>query len=203
MLGTELQKHLEVIAPKHDEMDILKPETYLKDKFDIIIHAAAYTDLVSAETTKKVECYMTNVLATKWLSEFYKDSLFVYISSEYAVHPANWYSQTKRMGEDVLYLHHNHLIIRTLFKPRPFEHPKACVDQWTQGDYVDVVAPMIAERVSWGPEYWRDFQKRGEQILLLGTGRKSLYELARQTRPDVIPCLVEDIKTVKLPHDYL
>lgn len=192
LLGTELRRHLDFIAPTHSEMDILKPETYVKNDFDIVVHAAAYIKQSAAENEDKMKCYMTNVLATKWLCEFYRGAKFVYISSEYAFNPVNWYSNTKKWGEDVVKnFAKDFLIIRTLFKPRPFPHDKACVDQWTYGDYVDVIAPMIIANL----------HKDG--IIHLGTGRKTTYELAKQTKPDVIPCLVDDITSVKLPKDYI
>ena len=192
LLGTELQKHLEVIAPKHEEMDILNPDTYIIGKFDMIIHSAAYTNLMKAEDKEKTKCYMTNVMATKWLCEFYRNSKFIYISSEYASNPVNWYSWTKLWGENMVKeFGGKHLIIRTLFKPYPFPHLKACVDQWTMGDYVDIIAKQIVELID------------KEGVIWTGTGRKTTYELAKRTRQDVEPCLVDDIGEIKLPKDYI
>lgn len=194
-LGRELIKYVpehEIVAPTMEEMDITKPETYLKNDFNMVIHCAAYIDLVKAENEDKILCYMTNVLGTKWLAQFYKDSdKFVYISSEYASNPVNWYSWTKLWGEDVVRRFRNHLIIRTSFKYRPFKYDKACIDQWTCADYIDVIAPMIVKKLGKSGLVW------------VGTERKTTYELAKQTRPDVEPCLVDDIKTVNLPKDYI
>lgn len=196
LLGTELQKYIEVVAPSHKEMDILRPETYIKDDFDIVIHAAAYTNLLKAEKEDKLLCYMTNVLATKWLAEFYKDSKFVYISSEYAYEPVNWYSWTKLWGEEVI-SHPNRLILRTLFKPRPFPHTKACVDQWTFGGYVDEITPRIVDTIN----KFNKEMTRQPWLVGMGRGKITTYELAKQTRPDVEPCLVEDIKEINLPRN--
>ena len=41
---------------------------------------------------------------------------------------------TKRMAEDLVRYHPNHLIIRTLFKATPWPFEKAFIDQWTEGD---------------------------------------------------------------------
>ena len=191
-LGKEMRKHLawDVTAPTMEEMDITRPETYIENTFDMVIHCAAYIDLVKAEGEDKMKCYMTNVMATKWLAKFYKDSKFVYISSEYASNPVNWYSWTKRWGEDMVKGYKNHLIVRTSFKYRPFKHDKACVDQWTCADYIDVIAPAIV----------RKLDRKG--LVWVGTERKTTYELAKQTKSDVEPCFVDDIKTVALPKDY-
>lgn len=191
-LGTELRKYLDTTSPTLDEMDILKPETYIQEDFDMIIHCAAYVDLVKAEKEDKILCYMTNVLGTKWLREFYKYSKFIYISSEYASNPVNWYSWTKLWGENVVKeTDGNYLIVRTSFRPRPFQHIKACVDQWTIADYVDIIAPKIIEVLYKSGTVW------------IGTKRKTTYELAKQTKPDIEPCLVEDIKEINLPKDYI
>mgnify|MGYP001611311430 CR=1 FL=1 len=191
-LGTEFRKYLDTVSPTLEDMDILKPETYVRSDFDMVIHCAAYVNLVKAEKEDKTLCYMTNVLGTKWLREFYKNSKFVYISSEYASNPANWYSWTKLWGENVVKeFSSDYLIVRTSFKPRPFQHPKACADQWTIADYVDVIAPKIVKILDQEGSTW------------VGTGRKTTYELALQTNPDVVPCLVEDITDIVLPKDYI
>ncbi len=36
----------------------------------------------------------------------------------------------------------------------------------------------------------------------IGTGRKTMFELARRTKPDIKGISVDDIKGVKLPYDY-
>jgi len=63
----------------------------------------------------------------------------------------------------------------------------------TNGDYVDVITPMIVKEIL----------KHNRGIINLGTGRKSMFELARRTKPDIKANSVDDIKNVKLPHDYI
>lgn len=197
LLGKELQKNEsllngEVDAPTHKEFDIVTDKLLVT--YDLIIHAAAYTNLIKAEE-EKLNCYLTNVIGTKRLAS--SGIPIVYISTEYSAHPVNYYSETKKEGEDVIkFFSSSYLIIRTLFKPRPFPHPQACVDQWTQGDYVDIIAPLIIERIN----LYED--KLLNNLVYIGTERKTTYELAQRTRPDVLPCLVEDIKTIQLPKDY-
>lgn len=85
------------------------------------------------------------------------------------------------------------LIVRTLFKPRPYKHAVAPVDQWTTGDYVDVIAPMIARAVK--------LFAAGELdgVIHVGTEKKTTYELARRTRA-VRPARLSDFP-VRLPRD--
>ena len=190
LLASELKKHIQYYAPTSSEMDITKPIT-LEGEYDTIIHCAAYTDVAKAETEKE-KCYEVNVKGTENLINRYKDSYFVYISSEYANHPLNFYSYTKQWAEELVKKHPNHLIIRTLFKPYPFPFEYAFIDQFTNGDYVHVIAKLISREIFRGTN----------GCVHLGTGRKTMYQLAKMSRPDVKPNSVDDIKNVRIPKDY-
>ena len=89
-----------------------------------------------------------------------------------------------------------YLIIRTLFKPRPYPFNVAFGDQYTRGDYVDVIAKLIAKAI-------KKWDKKTSKTIHVGTRRKTLYELAKQTRPDVKMNSIHDIKGVTIPADYL
>lgn len=203
LLGQELQKYINCYNPTHEAMDITKRQNVASD-FDMIVHCAAYTDIVKAEEDRE-SCYAVNVRGTKHMAQL--GLPIVYISTEYIFgggrgnyktsdppDPINYYALTKLLGEDMCSYAPASLIIRCVFKPIPFEHTKACTDQWTSGDYVDKIAVIIAGIIN-------GWSKKGHHVLHVGTGRKSIYELARQTRPDVEPCLRSDIKSVKLPMD--
>lgn len=205
MLGQELQKYITCDAPSHKELDICDISTVLKyrdshDRYDLIIHAAAYTDVVKAEEESS-ECMEVNVNGTINLLDVFDEIPFVYISSEYAHKPVNVYSNTKLLSEKVVelmgqgYYGAPYYIIRTLFKPNPFPWEKAFVDQYTQGDYVDVIAPLIADKIM----MW---DLKSSNFDYVGTGRKTMFELAKRTRPDVKPISVDDITNVTLPKDY-
>src|SRR5216683_7353929 len=83
-------------APTSKELNIVGH--VIPGDYDLIIHAAAYTDVVGAQTNKG-ECFDVNVLGTINLARAYKDVPFVFISSEYAHNPVNFYSLTKWLGE--------------------------------------------------------------------------------------------------------
>lgn len=199
LLGKELRKLFpDIVAPTHEEMDIIKDEGALG--FELIVHCAAYTDVARAENQKQL-CYDTNVIGTRKLAD--TGIPMVYISTEYVFNgekgmykeenypdPLNFYALTKLLGEYEARRTRN-IVIRTCFKPRPFEHAAACVDQFTSGDYVDVIVPEIALAI-------RNWKKMPSTIHI-GTERKSVFDLAKQTR-DVIPITVETIG-VKLPRD--
>ncbi|OGI95618.1 hypothetical protein A2917_03655 [Candidatus Nomurabacteria bacterium RIFCSPLOWO2_01_FULL_42_17] len=196
-LATELKKHLEGDYLSKEDLDFTKP-IELKTKYNLIVHAGAYTNVKAAEFEEKKECFMVNVYGTFNLTQHYKDIPFIFISTEYARNPLGVYALTKKLGEEIVKTHPNHLIIRTLFKPNPFPFPKAYIDQYTQGDYVDVIAELLAKKIL-------DWNRKTSGLEYVGTGRKTMFELAQRTRPDVKPNSVQDYIAetgVLIPNDY-
>lgn len=197
-LATELKKHLEGDYVGIENWDFIYQVP--KGEYDLILHLGAYTDVQKAEKEVK-KCFDTNVIGTYNLVETYKDTPFIYISTEYANKPLGVYALSKQLGEEVVKTHPNHLILRTSFKPTPFPFPYAYEDQYTQGDYVDVIAKELARIV-------KNIDRNLSNMTgYLGTGRKTMYQMAQRTRPDVLPNKVNDynakIGKVLIPHDYL
>lgn len=191
-LGKELQKIQDFFAPPHRVFDILNPKS--APDVDMVVHAAAYTKVEEAEVNRN-ECLDLNVKGTLNLLNLYPKIPFVYISTEYAHNPVNFYSLTKSMAEQLVTYHSApYLIIRCLFKKRPWEYPYAFKDKFTLGDYSDVIAEKIMKEIN----NW-DLKSK---LIYVGTGRKSYYDLARETKLDVIPNSIKDIKGVKIPSDY-
>lgn len=194
LLGRELRKYSDYIAPTHKEMDITKPQAIKAaiDKYSpkIIVHAAAYTEVSKAdkEPEDMAACYLVNVVGTRNIVKSAGDIPIIYISTEYVLEPVNFYSLTKLQGEKEVERAKKYYIIRTLFKPRPFEHPVACTDMWTLGDYVDVIAPLIDKFI----------QAPKGKIVYIGTGRKTVFALAKQSRTNVKP-VTRDKIDVRLP----
>ena len=204
VLGTELQKYIECYAPSHADFDILDVDGNLAKlnvkQYDIVIHSAAYTDVPGAEIEKK-KCFDINVKGTLRLLQAFPSAFFVYISSEYANKPMNYYSWTKLWGEEMVEKSLSpYLIVRTLFKPNPFPYEYAFFDQYTTGDYVDVIAPMIVKEIMKGSKKDNGLHRR--EMISLGTGRKTMFELARRTKPNIKAITIDDVKGVVLPKDY-
>ena len=195
-LGTEFKKFQDpfIWFPSHRTLDITK-KIIPKKGIQTIIHAAGYTDVAGAEKNQEL-CYKVNVEGTQNLLKAYPKASFIFISSEYAYKPVNYYSVTKALAEREIALSGNeYLIIRTLFKPRPYPYERAFIDQYTMGDYVDVIAKKIKlEIMSWS------FDKN--KLVYVGTSRKTIYELAKQTKPNIKKASVNDVTTVRLPYDY-
>ena len=194
-LGTELQDYLRCFAPTSEEFDITKKITKPNPYIDLVIHCAAYTDVTKAENERK-DCYDVNVQGTVNLLRGFNVP-FVYISTEYAKSPVNYYSETKLAGETaVKALAKNYLIIRTLFKAVPYPYDKAFTDKWTNGDEVTTIAPLVAKKIM-------DWLKNdlSSQTVNIGTGRKSFYQIAVKSKPNIKKCSINDIKDVVLPTD--
>jgi len=192
-LGTELRKLIECDAPSHRKLDVTKKIFWPRD-YALIIHCVGFTSVARAET-EKTKCFNTNVIGTYNMALHFTGIPFVHISTEYVYNPVNFYSRTKVMSEKML--RNPSLCIRTLFKPRPYPFNRAWTDQYTRGDYVDVIAPMIVgEILRW--------DKKCSRTVDVGTGRKSIYELAKQSRPRVKKAKLAETKLpVILPMDYI
>jgi dTDP-4-dehydrorhamnose reductase len=200
LLGKELLKHLTgVITPTHEEFDIVKDKGPITN-VDLIVHCAAFTKVLDAETHRQ-ECFDVNVRGTANLTR-HKIPI-VYISTEYVFdgekgnyseeeypYPVNFYAYTKLLGEYEC-RRTEHVIVRTLFKSWPFRYDMAPQDQYTSGDYVGVIAPMIAWVV-------KNFNKC-PSILHIGTEKKTIFDLARQSRK--VRAVNRYQIPVKLPQD--
>jgi dTDP-4-dehydrorhamnose reductase len=190
-LGTELKKHLKAQYPTKEQLDVTR--CWGVPDCDLLVHMASYTNVDEAEKDKSW-CFRVNVLGTNRLLEKYPDAPFVFISTEH-VNADGTYFNSKLIGELLVKnLSKSYLIIRTLFKPNPWPWEFAFEDQYTQGDYVDVIAPLIAKEI----KEWDGVSKS----IMVGTGRKTMYELAKRTKSDVKPNSVNDL-LLKRPHDYI
>ena len=143
LLGTELQKHLKARYLTRCQLDI----TDIKFRYDgdLIVHLACYTNVDRAEVEKE-ECFDVNVVGTYNVLRHYRRPI-VYLSTEH-VYAEGVHYKSKLIGELLVKtLSNNYLIVRTLFKSNPYPWDYAFKDQMTRGDYVDVIAPMIADEI--------------------------------------------------------
>ncbi|GHF37222.1 dTDP-4-dehydrorhamnose reductase [Deinococcus metalli] len=197
-LGRELRRLMpEVVAPTSQELDVTEAAQVLsvvrEVTPEVIVHAAAYTDVTRAET-ERAACWAVNVSGTRHVAAATTavNAKLVHISTDYVFSGemggyregdtpgpvANHYALTKLVAEEAARSAREHLIIRTSFRPRDFAYPVAFTDMYTSQDYVDVLAPLLADVI-------RHARVIQEPVLHVGTGRKSVYELARRRRPDV------------------
>lgn len=197
-LGQELLRLAPgIVAPTKAELDITRPSTIeaalKKYGCDVVVHAAAYTNVAGAEREREA-CWHVNVEGTRNISRVASEhGLFlVHISTDYvfegtrggyreqdSVGPVrNYYALSKLVAEEIVRIVPRHLIIRTSFRPREWPYPSAFADVFTSQDYVDVIAPKVAIALA-------HLSEIPYRTLHIATERKSVYELARQRKPDV------------------
>ena len=141
-LGRELHSELprlgvEAFFPSRDELDVTLPGTIRAalDRYepDVVVHAAAYTDVKRAETQKEL-CWRVNVGGTRNMVRALAGcaAKLVYISTDYVfwgdkggyteedpVGPVrNYYALSKLAAEEVARVYTDILAIRTSFRPR-------------------------------------------------------------------------------------
>nr|WP_244977015.1 NAD(P)-dependent oxidoreductase [Deinococcus humi] len=201
-LGTELcdllpEQGVEVVAPNSSELDItdraLVEAVVRRERPSVIVHAAAYTDVGGAERDRD-RCWAVNVRGTRNMAQAANaiGAKLVQISTDYVFNGdtgnyceddtpgpvVNFYALSKLVAEEAARSAERHLIIRTSFRPREFQYPVAYSDVFTGQDYVDIIAPMIAQAVLHAPDI-------EDEVLHIVTGRKSVFELAQRRSPDV------------------
>jgi len=193
-LGRELlpllrKEGASVMAPSRSEWNVTSRPCGLAMPSipDLVIHAAAYTDVSKAEEERH-ECQYLNVEATRRVSKLAYDlnAKLVYISSDYVnVEPMGFYAFTKKAGEAFI-SKRTGLIIQTSFKPRGMWGEDALRGVfhpvYTNCDWVDVIAEKIVGAICEG--------KTG--LVNIGTERKTLKELAQQEYPRVKTIPVEE-----------
>lgn len=197
-LGTELQILLpNLVAPPSTELDVTDAgqvqRILEREKPDLVLHAAAYTNVGAAEQERE-RCWRINVEGTRNVARAVRTmgAKLIHISTDYVFSGeqgnyreedvpgpvVNYYSLTKLVAEEAARSAGNVLIVRTSFRPRTFQYPVAFGDVFTSQDYVDIIAPMIAEVVLHAPYI-------SDQILHVATERKSVFDLARRRNVEV------------------
>lgn len=191
-LGTELQKHSNFYAPNSHVFNIVNPnKDWLLNncpQIDGILHCAADTqnNKMQTDLDQAISATMTNVLGTanmvKLANEL--DVPLFHISTETCIDPYNTYAKTKLLAEDMARFAKKHVIIRTSFRDNPYEYLKAPIDMWTIGDDIEIVAKLIIDRLS---------RKYSNKLEYIGTPAKTMYDLAKKTRPDVEPTTITEL----------
>jgi len=157
---------------------------------DIIVNCIGWTDTYSKERGKH---WRINYEFVVNLADFCdcRDIQLVHISTDYIyanseggsakkeddvpVHQNTWYAYTKLISDAYVQLMNEYLLVRCSFKPKPFPYEKAFGNVKGNFDYVDVIAGQIIDLIN--------EQRTG--VWNIGTAFKSVYDLAKQTKPDI------------------
>jgi dTDP-4-dehydrorhamnose reductase len=195
LLGTELVKQTgwDYISRKKDGIDFRDIDSYKDHLFgyDEIINCIACTNTYDEN---KEENWNTNYKGVVDLVDYLtgKDMKLVYFSTDYIyanskknaseddvpVHIGNWYGYSKVISEPYIELRlDKYLILRGTHKPRPFIFDKALISQVGNFDYIDTVVKIYIDLI----------EGDAQGIYNVGTELKTMYDLARKSRDDVVP----------------
>lgn len=192
-----------ILTPSHEILDItsedMVQEYFLKFGMDgkkcyapsLLIHCAALTGLEKCDTYKDI-AYHINVMGTRNLLRVCKQYgiFMIYISTDYVFdgthesgysendipNPLSYYAKTKWGGE-LLVESYGQRIIRTSFCKEPWPHEFAYADKYTSADTISIISQYVFE-VCLRYSEW-------EGILHVGTAKKTFYDLAHRSKPNV------------------
>lgn len=209
-LGTELHKQSGWPCATHraknlidltDRNNIYNTLSYLKHNKDlkIVINAAANTNTLA---TEKEDLFDVNIKGVYDLVDVCKMNYLklVHISTDYiyANTPSpsseedvpstipTWYCYSKLVSDGIVQAglaKHLYLIIRTSFKEKPFQYKEAWSNIICNTDYTDVIASKIITLINNG----------AQGIYNVGSESKTIYDLAKQTKKDVLPVYNKNI----------
>jgi len=197
LLGSEITKqtHWDYISRRKDGIDFDNLDSYKHylTNYDEIFNCVGYTDTYSNdrkqhwETNYRSVCDLTDFCSTSNKKFIHVSSDVVYSHSkpgasekDVPVHCNNWYGYTKLLGDGYVQLRSNDfLLFRCSFKPSPCKWNKAIVSQIGNFDYVNVIASFMIKLINQ--------DKQG--VYNLGTDIKTIYELAKQTNPEIEPMI--------------
>ena len=192
-------ERITVVSPTSAELDVTDRGSFehaaRAADVDVIVHAAAFTDVGGAER-QRARCWDVNVVGTRNAASAAAASgaTLVHVSTDYVFWGdrggyaeddvpgpvRNYYALTKLVAEEAARAARSRLIVRTSFRPREWPYPEAFTDLYTSQDYVDVIAPEVALVVL-------NAARVPYEVLHVATERKSVYELASRRAPAVRP----------------
>lgn len=184
--------------------------TIRRQRPDVVLHAAAWTDVRAAEGARRA-CWDVNVVGTRNVAAAAAavGARLVHVSTDYVFWGGddrpeggyredhvpgpvrNHYALTKLVAEEAVrasagagtgapHAATAPLVLRTSFRPTHWPHPKAFDDVFTSQDYVDVIAAELALLLA-------NLERVTVDTLHVVTERKSVYDLAKRRNPDVVP----------------
>lgn len=195
LLGSEIIKQTgwEYLSNKKDNIDVVNDFHGFIDIIDeinpdTIINCIGYTNTYDS---KKEKHWKINYQFVVYLVQYcdQRNIKLVHVSTDYLyangkgnngeenvpVHQETWYSYTKLLSDAYVQLNNNYLMFRCSFKPTPFPYEKAYDNVKGNFDYVDVIAKQMIELIN----------EDREGVWNIGTEYKSIYDLAKQTKPNI------------------
>jgi dTDP-4-dehydrorhamnose reductase len=207
LLGSEIIKQTGWQYLSHDShgIDVIKDFDGLLPMIDdidpdVVVNCIGYTNTYDKdrylhwELNYKFVANLVDFCDSRNIKLVHVSSDYIYANwregpvkeTDVPVNQNTWYAYTKLLSDAYVQLRiDNYLMVRCSFKPTPFPYDNAFTNIWGSFDYVDVIAGQLIELIN----------EDRNGIWNIGTKYKSVYNLARQTKPDVGMS-----KSVKLPN---
>jgi len=198
LLGSEIIKQSDwnYLSHSKDKFDVVSDFEHLTKLIidinpDIVVNCIGYTNTYSKERQLHWDVnyeFVANLASfcdTETIKLVHISTDYIYANSEggsakkendIPVHQDTWYAYTKLLADAHIQLRvQDYLVVRCSFKPKPFPYEKAFQNVRGNFDYVDVIAAQMIKLVNEGRSgVWN-----------IGTEFKSIYDLAKQTVPDI------------------
>lgn len=202
ILGKELAKQTgwDILSRSVNGIDLTDITTWahLLLPYDTIVNCIAYTNTYDDNKKKHWD---VNYKAVVELMDYCNNhgKKLVHVSTDYVyantptpqneegipVHQATYYAYTKLLADGYIELKgKNYLILRGTHKPSPFPYDGAWINQLGNFDYVDVIASLMVKLIN----------NQSQGVFNVGTELKSMYNLAKKTKPEVNPILIANEK---------
>jgi dTDP-4-dehydrorhamnose reductase len=181
------------VSRKNDGIDFADINTYSKyvKDYSTVVNCIAYCNTydksrgthwdVNYKGVVDLVDYMRNMdqklvhISTDYI---YSNSESNASESDVPVHCENWYGYTKLLSDAYIQLKMpNYLLIRGTHKETPFEYDGAYINQIGNFDYVNEVAKIMVDLI----------EGEADGVYNVGTKLKTMYDLAKKTKPDVMP----------------
>lgn len=210
-LPSEINKqnteHEIILVPK-SEMEVSEYQSVFvaieKYRPDVFIHSGALTKPMNIHIEKPILSIDSNIIGTCNVVKacIKKNIKLVYISTDYVypgtngnfketddLNPVNEYGWSKLGGECAVKLYDNSLILRVSKIQNPFPHEKAIDDIYRSTVFDDEAARLVLSLLN----------EKG--VINLGGERLSVYDFAKNTKPNIERISRKDITDVNMAVD--
>lgn len=186
------------ISRREDGFDINKKNTWdnnIPNGVHCIINLIANTDTYSTDINKMFETNYRGVVRLvdycneKGIKLVHFSTDYVYENSKsnaketYKTTPTTPYAMSKVLADEYIIKHaKSYLILRGAQKEDPFPYKSAFTNVYGNFDYPDKIASILVDMV----------RSSAEGLYNIGTETKSMFDLAKLTKEDVLEALAPD-----------
>ena len=195
LLGSELVKQTgwDYISRKKDNIDFVDINSYKDciEGYNEIINCVAFCDTYGEDkklhwnVNYKGVVNLVDHLVDKNIKLIHVSTDYLYANSKsdasednVPVHCASWYGYTKLLSDAYVQLKlDNYLVFRCTHKEKPFSYSEGLINQIGNFEYVDKVSETMIDLINGG----------AVGVYNIGSKLKTMYDLANETRSDVVP----------------